>query len=253
MTEKLPAVLPQPLVVRTASVPTVEDYHEYRELLRFDFLHSCAYCTMSESEAAAIRFTIDHYEPRSARPDLETVYTNLFWACDECNRRKGDITPPARARAAGFRGFRIDEDLAADHFELIGLLLRRSSNVGQFTIDAADLNRKSLMRLRDIRRRLVECDQFVSEGIHILKRSQIDRLPQEEKGQVFATIMRAARVAEKLADDIDELLRKAAKSDLIDPDPESAERAADRRERMKKLHGLFEGNWRGRNFSGDNS
>jgi hypothetical protein len=202
---------------------------------------------MSESEATAIRFTIDHYEPRSARPDLEKEYSNLYWCCDECNLRKGDITPPDNARAAGYRVFRVDEEISSDHFELHGLLLKRRSNVGEFTIDVADLNRSSLRRLRDLRLRLVECDAFVSEGIAALRRSNIDRLKPDVRGRAFTAIMRTAQMAEQLADDIDDHLRMAAKSSLIDPDPESAERAADRRERMKTLKGLFEGTWRGRN------
>jgi len=238
---------PLPTVERTTNVPAADDYLDYRELLRFDFLHACAYCTMSESEGGAIRFTIDHYEPRSARPDLATVYGNLYWACDQCNLRKGDLTPPPKARAAGIRFFRIDEDLADDHFRLDGVLLRHKSDIGDFTIEFVDLNRQGMRRLRDIRRRLVECDKFVQEGIHVLRHSQIDRLPQEERKRVFSAIMRAAKIADQLADDIDQLLRKAAKSDLIDPDPGSEERAAARSERMKELRGLYAGKWRGRN------
>jgi hypothetical protein len=235
-----------PLVERATIVPKVDNYQEYRELLRYDFLHSCAYCTMSEAEAGAVRFTIDHYEPRTARADLISTYDNLFWACDECNRRKGDLTPPPKARAAGIRFFRVDQDIAEDHFRLEGLLLKHRTSIGDFTIEYVDLNRQALKRLREIRCRLAECEQFVREGVYALKGSQIDRLLPDVRGRVFTAIMRAARLGDQLADEIDGLLREAAKSKLIDPDPQSEERAASRKERMKRLQGLFEGSWRGR-------
>jgi 5-methylcytosine-specific restriction endonuclease McrA len=80
------------LVTRT-TVPPAKHYSEYKEVLRQDFFHSCAYCTMAESEAQGIRFTIDHYEPQKARPELINYYDNLMYACEECNLRKGDRYP----------------------------------------------------------------------------------------------------------------------------------------------------------------
>ena len=50
----------RPLVVRS-NPPQGENYNEYKEILRYDFFYTCAYCTMMEAEAAAVRFTIDHY------------------------------------------------------------------------------------------------------------------------------------------------------------------------------------------------
>lgn len=67
-------------------------YGEYRETLRYDFFHSCAYCTMSEYEASGIRFTIDHYEPQISSPNLIDEYTNLMWA----------VTPVTRLRVREF-------------------------------------------------------------------------------------------------------------------------------------------------------
>jgi len=72
------------LVVRSPVTPGLP-YREYKEILRDDFLWSCAYCTVSEFEAQTIRMTIDHYEPQSARPDLKDDYRNLMYCCDDCN------------------------------------------------------------------------------------------------------------------------------------------------------------------------
>jgi hypothetical protein len=112
---------------------------------------------MSEAEAQAIRFTIDHYEPRNARPDLIDEYENLMYSCDECNLRKGDRSPPPQARADGYRFFRPDRDLHEDHFRESARRLQGKSNVGHYSVEALDLNRLSLRRLREIRERLTEC------------------------------------------------------------------------------------------------
>ncbi|MGC1294505.1 MAG: hypothetical protein WA869_05640 [Alloacidobacterium sp.] len=65
----VPARISSALVERSV-VPKGLQYGNYKKYLRYDFMYSCAYCSMSEAEAQAIRFTIDHYEPRNARPEL---------------------------------------------------------------------------------------------------------------------------------------------------------------------------------------
>ncbi len=171
-----------------------------------------------------------------------------MWCCDECNIRKGDLTPPQKARDAGYRFFRPDQDLAADHFELDGVRLKHRSSVGDFTIDYVDLNRLALRRLRDLRRRLWECEQFIQQGVFALRRSHIDILPAKLRGQVVTAIARAQRIGESIADQIDKVLREFAKSELIDPDPQSQERAEARKERLNQMQGIYEGKWRGRQY-----
>lgn len=102
--------VPETDLVTRSEVPACLPYSEYRPYLRYDFICSCAYCTMTESEAQAIRFTIDHYHPQNARPDLIDEYSNLMYACDECNTRKGDRYPPTSAQTNGIRFFRPDQD-----------------------------------------------------------------------------------------------------------------------------------------------
>jgi len=146
---------------------------------------------MSEAEGMAIRFTIDHYEPKNLRPDLINVYANLMYACDECNLRKGDRAPPEEARANGFRFFRPDHDVHCDHFGMKGVLLEPRSNTGHYSIEAIDLNRASLRKLRQIRDRLTACDQLVAAGVLGLRRLPIDQLPKHVKGTAAAAIARA--------------------------------------------------------------
>lgn len=201
---------------------------------------------MTESEATAIRFTIDHYHPQNARPELKNEYSNLMYACDECNIRKGDRYPPQAEQAAGTRFFRPDQDLYYDHFERVGIRLEPKSKIGTYTIAALDLNRQTLRRLREIRSRLTNCDKFIAEGIAALRTFHIDRLPPHIKTQAANAIMNGAKMAESMAKGIDSVLRQYAQSPLIDaePDPELEARTEERMATLRKMEGLNPGTWR---------
>lgn len=92
--------------IRSTPARHYRDYTRYRELLRHDFQHRCAYCLIREfHNGGSANFTIDHFRPRRgafARPDLEAVYINLYWVCRECNENKADIWPDLREQAQGF-------------------------------------------------------------------------------------------------------------------------------------------------------
>lgn len=231
------------LVIRS-SVPPALSYTEYRKFLRPDFLYSCAYCTMCETEAHAIRFVIDHYEPRKARPDLENDYANLMYACDECNTRKGDRTPHAQAREQGVRFFRPDQDRREDHFESSGLRVKGKTPAGNYSVDALDLNRHSLLTLREIRRRLSDCEKHVYEGVMALRNFSIDRLPQEIKGRALQAKQRVESIASQLPDDIDEVLRNFARSQLLGDDEPIDTETKERKARLHSLEALLPGEWR---------
>lgn len=233
------------LVTRT-NVPAGLQYSEYRPYLRYDFFHSCAYCTSTESEAQAIRFTIDHYEPREAKPDLVNVYTNLMYACDECNQRKGDRSPPPDAQSAGYRFYRPDKDRFSDHFRigLSGIVIESESKTGFYTIESLDLNRHMLKRIRDVRQRLTDCNQFAVEGVRALRESHIDKIPTHMKAKAVKAIKEALTLSGKFANEIDELLRNHAKSELIDDDVEAKARYKKRTANLKDMALLYPGSWR---------
>lgn len=236
-----------PLVIRS-TVPPGQPYNSYKRYLRRDFLYSCAYCTIAESEATAIRFTIDHLEPKYERPELTNEYSNLMYCCDTCNLYKGDRIPSDKARADGIRFFRPDVDPRSDHFELKGVRVEGRTQIANFSILAISLNRLALRKLREIRKRLTDCDRRVVEGIMTLRRFQIDQLPPDVKGSAVAAIAKASAFADTLAGDVEGLLRQHARSPL-DGDEDEDQTAADAlaRERlaeMKQFEGLYPGRWR---------
>ena len=187
---------------------------------------------MAESEAHAIRFTIDHYEPRSARPELVDLYTNLMYACDECNTRKGDKCPSPKARLEGYRFFRSDEDRRSEHFQSRDIRVEGTTNTGKFTEHYVDLNRHSLLKLREIRKRLAECERQVAEGLLALRSFSIDQLPREVRAKALRAVKDVVAVEIRLAEEIDKILRESARSHIIDPDPNAE---AVKRERFKEL------------------
>lgn len=231
------------LVVRT-KVPPALSYGEYKPFLRRDFFHACAYCTMSEAEARAIRFTIDHYEPQEERKDLVNEYSNLMYSCDTCNTYKSDRYQPPEARKDGFRFFRPDEDYRNEHFARNEIWLRDKTNTGFYTIEALDLNRQALLRLRELRQRLSDCDQYVVEGILALRSFPIDTLPTDIRARAIKKIKEAQAAAEDIGAAIDELLREYAKSPFVDPDTELAERVKTRAENLQAIEALYPGSWR---------
>jgi hypothetical protein len=194
----------------------------------------------------AIRFTIDHFEPRMSRPDLENEYTNLMYACDECNTRKGDRCPPEAARADGHRFFRPDQDLHDQHFERSGVRLNAKTSVADYSIDALDLNRASLRRLREIRERVMKSDILATQGVLGLKNLRLDHLPPSMRGRATTAIKQADQTHQGLMNEINSLLMEYAHSPMIDPDTDSdrGERDRERIKRLKSKEALYPDNWR---------
>jgi len=237
-----------PAVVRTKELPVGSPYQEYRQYLRRDFWYACAYCTMTESEAEAIRFTIDHYEPQSVKPELNDVYENLMYACDECNKRKGSLCPSEEMRREGKRFFRADQDLRGEHFELEGSKVKGKTNVGNYTTLAVDLNRRALVRLRELRQRLIDDDGYVSEGMRALASFAIDRLSPMARTNALAAIRKALEQAGKVYNDMDEALLELSKSEMLMDEKTDEDRRAnkERLAQLRQMDGLYPRAWRGR-------
>lgn len=230
-----------------SSVPAGLPYKDYKKYLRPDFFYACAYCTMTEAEAQGIRFTIDHYESQSTNPALVDDYSNLMWCCDKCNLLKSDLTPPPAARSDGKRFYRPDVDAFEEHFRVAGRLLHDLSQIGWFTKEFLDLNRLSLQRIRDIRRRLYECDQAVAAGLQALRDFRIDQLPKELRHKVNRAIEQMAKEHVTVIEMIEHVLKENSKSPLLDDDDEAPARAKQRAEKLKEIGALYPGDWRSSN------
>jgi hypothetical protein len=188
-----------------------------------------------ESEADSTGFSIDHYEPKSARPDLESEYTNLMYACVPCNTYKGARSPSPGERAAGYHFLRVDEESPLDHFELKGRNLEPLTKVGEYTLLAVGLNRAGLRRLRELRELEAATKEEIAFGIAGLRTFPIDLLGKETRGRGFAAIRNIIKDLEAFLAKQDEALRQRARSRL-DVDGEDDEEYHKRRKlRLKEF------------------
>jgi hypothetical protein len=197
---------------------------------------------MSEAEAMGYGFVIDHYEPQKARPDLTHEYNNLMYSCEKCNLYKAARFPTPAQLAAGYRFFRCDEDVYADHFELEGNKLKDKTKIGDYTISCCHLNREALQRLRDIRRRLLDCNEFIQEGLVALRHSRLDQLPPTLRARANTHIVNVAKWAEQTTESIDDVLRSNLRSVLLDEDPQKDEKLAERAAQLRRI-ALFPDAW----------
>jgi hypothetical protein len=76
---------------RRVNVRSFKDYQIYKSYLREDFNYRCGYCDIHENDWGYYwHFHVDHHRPKSwpEFKHLETVYSNLLYACDQCNNMK---------------------------------------------------------------------------------------------------------------------------------------------------------------------
>src|SRR5208337_451375 len=153
---------------------------------------------------------------------------------------------PADAQNAGVRFFRPDRDVRPEHFSVNGLEIVSETKIGDYSIEALDLNRLHLRRLRDIRQRFSACDQYVGEGVAASRNFRIDLLPPSARTRALKARDRIVGLADTVKHGLDELLRDSARSGLLDPDPEAEKRFRERTQKLKGYESLYPGNWRGR-------
>lgn len=232
-------------------VPPGLSYRDYREYLREDFWYACAYCSTTEVEACAIGFQIEHYEPQAACPHLIDQYDNLMWCCQHCNELKSDIYPPPKARAIGQRFLRPDIDNPEDHISSVEVRVEPLTETGRFSIELLDLNRQSLRRLREIRKRLHDSRQHVLLGLVGLKSMSLDRLPREVRAK-FVSIKAQLLARNETALEATEAalialaIRSSQRSPFIDVDSEKPKRAKERAKSLEKLKAVHASSFRQR-------
>lgn len=88
-----PFLYPQARHRRKQQPPLYSSYASYKPWLKREFVSQCVYCRLPDGLKGDDGFGVDHYRPQSKFPELVTAYTNLFYACNCCNRRKGAFWP----------------------------------------------------------------------------------------------------------------------------------------------------------------
>jgi hypothetical protein len=108
-------------------------------------------------------FGIDHFRPKRWFPDLDCVYTNLYYCCNDCNRYKGSVWPSVdRVLEGCFFPDPCECDPLVDHLqENEDGYLAPITKAGSFSLEVLRLNRETCLRFRRkrvrTRDRIAEC------------------------------------------------------------------------------------------------
>ena len=202
-----------PCVVRRTVEPRA-DYLDYREDLRVDFWFSCAYCTLTEAEARAVGFEIDHYNPAA---ELRRIYENLLWSCRHCNRNKTDYYPTPETSPAEFI-LRPDQHDPRDHMAVVGDSLQPITQTGDFNIEWLRLNRETLKRLRRLREKFWNDREYISRGVFGILAVGIDSVPRTVRLQLLQIQQQLKADAEMLEMTLGEFVSTVARSPMLDAD-----------------------------------
>ena len=136
--------------IRSKPPRVYKSYSSYRSYVRADFKKCCAYCMIHEDHLGGHEaFEIDHRNPKSKAPLLESVYENLYWSCHVCNGQKGDKWPTKAEMLTG-KGF-IDttEDLYSNHFVVHSNgNIYSDTDIGVYTRMNLHLDRPNLNKTR---------------------------------------------------------------------------------------------------------
>jgi len=91
-----PFLYPSAPHVRRHGPTDYSTYRHYRPWLRDEFCFRCVYCLRRETWAFHDSdFELDHDVAQSVSPELCKEYTNLVYACHNCNKRKGNRSIPS--------------------------------------------------------------------------------------------------------------------------------------------------------------
>jgi len=137
----------------------VDGYEAFRPCLRWEFGFHCAFCLLHEADLApggakgSGLMWIEHFEPRSRRPDLADEYTNCLYACRWCNLSRGQ-KPVVED---GVRLLNPCTDAWADYFEIVQDELRAKTTdpMAERTRRAYRLNDPRKTKYRRRRRQLI--------------------------------------------------------------------------------------------------
>ncbi len=122
-------------------------YQAYKPFLRDEFERKCVYCRTPEGMKGGYdNYGVDHYRPKSKYPKLELAYDNLFYACNPCNRLKGDFDSFINADIFIPNPC---EHRIAEHLQFQSADVYAKSAAGRFIIERLRLDDADLTQLRE--------------------------------------------------------------------------------------------------------
>jgi hypothetical protein len=149
-------------------------YQKYKPYLQQEFRRQCIYCRTPDGSKATDAFSVEHYWPKIPFGHLESVYSNLYYACMTCNRRKGNWYPKAADDIAGRFFPNPCDHVMTTHLRFVGDEVKATSVAGEQTLEKLMLNHKEALQHRAITR-------AAAEGLTAKRRQWRDTLSEVRK------------------------------------------------------------------------
>lgn len=144
-----PFLYPQARHRRTESPPKLGRYPLFKPYLRRDFFGRCVYCCKPDGlDPQTAHFHVEHYRPKQVFPAQELDYDNLYYACGNCNGRKGTFWPTDADLANGRWVANPCEHVMIDHLKFDRLEVQARSKAGTFMVERLDLNMSEAVSFR---------------------------------------------------------------------------------------------------------
>ena len=144
-----PFVYPKVRHVRRERPGLLSPYSAYKPYLQREFERKCIYCRMPDSMKDYESYGVDHYRPKSLFENLLTTYSNLFYCCNPCNRRKGGYWPPRGKGKTHYVPNPCDHKMF-QHLRFKGATIETSSQAGVVAEELMDLNAPDVVAYRTL-------------------------------------------------------------------------------------------------------
>lgn len=131
-------------------LPDGKDYTFFRPDVRKDFERCCAYCLRHEDHCGGVdHFELDHFKPQKRFPDLINEFSNIYYCCHRCNKRKSVSWPKEQEQVAGYYFVDLCHDDFETHYQLRSDgRLELLTTAAKYTEKTLKLNSPELVRER---------------------------------------------------------------------------------------------------------
>lgn len=151
---------------RKQTPPQYTNYRKYKPVLREEFGAQCVFCLLPDASRNQ-SFGVEHYRPKKRFPELATTYSNLFYACNSCNSRKGDYWPSEDQLTSSLLIVNPCDHVMFKHLRYAGHLVEDRTTEGAFTSERLDLNEPKVAKYRAAL--LAVVDSFESERNKLIR------------------------------------------------------------------------------------
>ena len=148
-----PYCYPKSKHIRQQTPKSYKSYRTYRPFLRVEFKRKCVYCRKPDGLGAT--FGVDHYRPKEKFKLLRAEYSNLYYACNDCNSLKGEFWPSDEQSSKSiFIPNPCDHKMAA-HLRFEEERVAPRTTAGRFTADLLRLNEAEAILFRQFVNRTI--------------------------------------------------------------------------------------------------